>query len=66
MLNGAWAAATVVMPVVAGALTSSPGARGGYLAVIVPCMAVGVWLLARAGGEDAVAEIPAGAAIDRF
>ncbi|HEX4011095.1 MAG TPA: MFS transporter [Solirubrobacteraceae bacterium] len=65
MLNGAWAAATVVMPVVCGALAAGPGARGGYLAVILPCAAIGFWLLSRAGAEDAVAEIPAAAAIDR-
>jgi len=64
MLNGAWAAATVVMPVVCGALAAAPGARGGYLAVIVPCAAIGLWLLSRAGAEDEVAEIPAAAVID--
>jgi MFS family permease len=46
MLNGAWAAATVLMPLLAGALEQGSGARAAYLAVIVPSCAVALWLLA--------------------
>ena len=44
MLNGAWAAATVLTPLVAGALEQSSGARAGYLAVIIPSCALAAWL----------------------
>jgi DHA1 family solute carrier family 18 vesicular amine transporter 1/2 len=49
MLNGAWAAAMVLMPVIAGAVEQTGGARAGYLAVIVPSCAVAAWLVARSG-----------------
>ncbi|HEY6523123.1 MAG TPA: MFS transporter [Solirubrobacteraceae bacterium] len=53
MLNGAWAAATVLMPLLAGALEQSHGARAGFLAVIIPSCALAAWLVARAtGGES--------------
>lgn len=51
MLNGAWAAATVLMPVVAGALEQAAGARAAYLAVIIPAAAIAVWLIAVAGPQ---------------
>jgi hypothetical protein len=49
LLNGAWAAAMVLMPLLAGALEQRGGARAGYLAVIVPSCAVAAWLVARSG-----------------
>jgi predicted MFS family arabinose efflux permease len=49
MLNGAWAAAMVLMPVIAGAVEQTGGARAGYLAVIIPSCAVAAWLVARSG-----------------
>jgi hypothetical protein len=52
MLNGAWAAATVLMPLLAGALEQSRGARAGFLAVIIPSCALAAWLVARAGGGE--------------
>jgi MFS transporter, YNFM family, putative membrane transport protein len=52
MLNGAWAAATVLMPLVAGALEQSSGARAGYLAVIIPSCALAAWLVAGAARGD--------------
>jgi predicted MFS family arabinose efflux permease len=48
ILNGAWAAAMVLTPVVAGALEQHGGAQLGYLAVIVPCAAIAVALIAGA------------------
>ena len=53
LLNGAWAAAMVLMPLVAGAMEQRDGARAGYLAVILPSCAVAAWLLARShdGGD---------------
>jgi MFS family permease len=47
MLNGAWAAAMVLAPIVAGALYQDAGPTAAYLAVIAPSCAVGVWLVAR-------------------
>jgi MFS family permease len=49
LLNGAWAAAMVLMPLLAGVLEQRGGARAGYLAVIVPSCAVAAWLVARSG-----------------
>jgi MFS family permease len=49
LLNGAWAAAMVLMPLLAGALEQRGGARAGYLAVILPSCAVAAWLVARSG-----------------
>jgi MFS family permease len=40
LVNGAWAAATVLTPLGAGALAQVGGARAGYLAVIVPSLLV--------------------------
>lgn len=51
LLNGAWAAATVLMPLVAGALEQVGGRPAGYLAVIVPSCLLSAWLVA--GGRRA-------------
>jgi hypothetical protein len=51
MLNGAWAAATVLMPLVAGAVEQAAGAEMAYLAVIVPSLAVAACLVASAAGR---------------
>jgi fucose permease len=48
ILNGAWAAAMVLTPVLAGALEQHGGAQLGYLAVIVPCAAIAAALIAGA------------------
>jgi MFS family permease len=40
LVNGAWGAATVLMPLAAGALAQAGGARAGYLAAIVPSLVV--------------------------
>ena len=48
MLNGAWAAATVLMPLVAGAVEQAAGVEVAYLAVIIPSLAVAGWLLSGA------------------
>lgn len=48
MLNGAWAAATVLMPLVAGAVEQTAGVEVAYLAVIIPSLAVAAWLVAGA------------------
>ena len=48
MLNGAWAAATVLMPLLAGAVEQAAGVEVAYLAVIIPSLAVAGWLLAGA------------------
>ncbi len=47
MLNGAWAAATVLTPLLAGALEQHGGAQAGYLAVIVPCCLIAACLVLR-------------------
>ena len=49
MLNGAWAAAMVAMPLIAGWVAQHGGAPVGYLAVIVPGTAMALWLAHRAG-----------------
>jgi MFS family permease len=48
MLNGAWAAATVLMPLVAGAVEGAAGPDVAYLAVIVPSLALAACLMAGA------------------
>jgi hypothetical protein len=48
ILNGAWAAAMVLTPVLAGALEQHGGAQIGYLAVIVPCAVIATGLIAGA------------------
>jgi MFS family permease len=40
LLNGAWAAATVLTPLAAGALTQGGDTRAGYLVVIVPALLI--------------------------
>jgi predicted MFS family arabinose efflux permease len=52
MLNGAWAAATVLMPLVAGAVDGAAGSDVAYLAVIIPSLAVAACL--GAGAADRV------------
>jgi hypothetical protein len=48
MLNGAWAAATVVMPLIAGAVEQAAGPEVAYLAVIIPSLVVAACLVAGA------------------
>ncbi|HEY2317915.1 MAG TPA: MFS transporter [Solirubrobacteraceae bacterium] len=48
MLNGAWAAATVLMPLLAGAVQQAAGDEVAYLAVIIPSLAVAGFLVAGA------------------
>jgi MFS family permease len=48
ILNGAWAGGMVLTPVLAGALEQHGGAQIGYLAVIVPCAAIAIGLIAGA------------------
>ncbi len=48
ILNGAWAGAMVLTPVLAGALEQDGGAQLGYLAVILPCTAIAAGLIAGA------------------
>lgn len=51
MLNGAWAAATVLIPLLAGAAEQAAGVEAAYLAVIIPSLAVAAWLLAGAASR---------------
>jgi MFS family permease len=51
MLNGAWAAATVLMPLLAGAVEQAAGVEVAYLAVIIPSLGVAMWLLASAAAR---------------
>jgi len=51
MLNGAWAAATVLMPLLAGFVEQAADAEVAYLAVIVPSLAVAACLLAGAASR---------------
>ncbi|MGZ6300055.1 MAG: hypothetical protein ACXWMN_06145, partial [Candidatus Limnocylindria bacterium] len=53
MLNGAWAAATVLMPLVAGAVQQAAGDEVAYLAIILPSLAVAACLVASAAGRVA-------------
>jgi MFS family permease len=48
ILNGAWAGGMVLTPVLAGALEQHGGAQIGYLAVILPCAAIALGLIAGA------------------
>ncbi|HTU96687.1 MAG TPA: MFS transporter [Solirubrobacteraceae bacterium] len=54
ILNGAWAAATVLMPLVAGAVEQAAGVEVAYLAVIAPSLAIAAWLLAGAAARVAL------------
>ena len=47
MLNGAWAGAMVLTPLVAGLLEQSHGTAAAYLAVIVPCCLIATGLIAQ-------------------
>ncbi len=49
MLNGAWAGAMVLTPLLAGLLEQSHGAAAAYLAVIVPSCLIAAALMARSG-----------------
>jgi MFS transporter, YNFM family, putative membrane transport protein len=61
ILNGAWAAATVLMPLVAGAVLQSSGSRAAYLAVIGPSCGIALWLLVRSRpGRTKVAQAVTG------
>lgn len=61
MLNGAWAGAMVLTPLLAGALDQHDGARAGYLAVIVPSCAIAGWLIAHSRpGRTRIAATGAG------
>jgi MFS family permease len=48
ILNGAWAAATVLMPLIAGAVEGAAGPDVAYVAVIVPSLAIAGCLVAGA------------------
>jgi hypothetical protein len=48
ILNGTWAGAMVLTPVLAGALEQQGGAQIGYLAVILPCAVIAAGLIAGA------------------
>ena len=54
ILNGAWAAATVLMPLLAGAVEQAAGVEVAYLAVIMPALAIAAWLLAGAAARVAL------------
>ncbi len=58
MINGAWAAAMVLMPLLAGAVEEHGGARAAYLAVIVPAVAVAAILAARSRAGWSGAAVP--------
>jgi len=47
LLNGAWAAAMVVAPFAAGAVSHWAGARAAWLATLMVAMLTATWLLAR-------------------
>ena len=55
ILNGAWAGALVLAPLLAGSLEQRAGAGAGYLAAIVPSGAIAVWLVLRARREPSPA-----------
>jgi MFS family permease len=64
MLNGAWAGAMVLMPLVAGAFQQGDGADAGFLAVVLPSVAIAACLLVsarrlRTPPARAVAAVPA-------
>ncbi|MFZ1996711.1 MAG: MFS transporter [Solirubrobacteraceae bacterium] len=63
MLNGAWAAATVLIPLLAGAAEQRGGPRAGYLAVIIPACLIAGWLVLRSPGETRHARTPVRSAI---
>jgi predicted MFS family arabinose efflux permease len=55
LLNGAWAGAMVLTPLLAGALDQRAGAQAGYLAVIVPSCVIAAILVARSRPRRAYA-----------
>jgi predicted MFS family arabinose efflux permease len=58
LLNGAWAAAMVVAPLAAGALSGLAGMRATWLATLTAGMLGALWLLARDGGPRSRATAP--------
>ncbi|MGH2896319.1 MAG: MFS transporter [Solirubrobacteraceae bacterium] len=63
MLNGAWAAATVLMPLVAGAVEQAAGVEVAYLAVIIPACLIAGGLVLRSAASTRHARTPARSAI---
>jgi MFS family permease len=63
MLNGAWAAATVLMPLLAGAVEQAAGVEVAYLAVIIPTCLIAGWLVLRCHAPTRRARTPARSAI---
>jgi MFS family permease len=63
MLNGAWAAATVLMPLIAGAVEQAAGVEVAYLAVIVPACLLAGCLVLRSDGPGRRARAPVRSAI---
>ena len=57
ILNGAWAAATVLMPLMAGAVQQAAGDDVAYLAVVMPSLAVAGLLVAGAATRMPVLRI---------
>lgn len=53
MLNGAWAGAMVLTPLLAGALDQHAGAQAAYLVVIIPSIAIAAWMLSRSRSQTA-------------
>jgi MFS family permease len=51
MLNGAWAASTVLMPLLAGVVEQAAGIEFAYLAVIMLSLGIAVWLMAGVAGQ---------------
>ncbi|HEY1566016.1 MAG TPA: MFS transporter [Solirubrobacteraceae bacterium] len=51
MLNGAWAASTVLVPLLAGVVEQAAGIELAYLAVIMLSLGIAVWLLAGVAGQ---------------
>jgi hypothetical protein len=58
LLNGAWGAASVLMALAAGALVQHDGARAGYLAVIVPALAIAGMLALALPRRRSAAAVP--------
>jgi MFS family permease len=63
MLNGAWAAATVLTPLLAGAVEQAAGVEVAYLAVIIPACLIAGWLVLRCRAPRRRARAPARSAI---
>jgi MFS family permease len=63
MLNGAWAAATVLMPLAAGAVEQAAGVEVAYLAVIIPACLIAGCLVLRSDGPARHTRTPVRSAI---